>query len=630
MTERVLNLLLVDADQVFRLGLRFWLERFADLEVVAEANSQAAVLEILAGPGRQEALEPDTEADLPMAAPPPPKLDLVILDLDLGASDQDQGLSLCQQIKAQQATLPILLLTARQDIGSLMAAFDLGVEGYCLKGLEAATLVEVIRQVAAGQKYWEPELQALILESRELERQSSTENIATLPSPSRPSIRLRYNLWVSGMQEMETVLASLNAQLQIPTLSWFERAFVAGRRREILAARWLVTLLLAPTAPNATNAAEPPGAIPANLSQMLAESETDQPRAISSSSGSSLLYPGSAGLETRFRRLKSTLFEATLTKLQTSLQNLTGQPLEIDILKQEKKRELFYIILRKFEDILDELRFSQVTSVQLAEKRDKILQDLWREVTADFFGKYYTLLLQKRSAKEVVQEVEIVTALLREAEVVQAAILNKIPLVVELLDYLLFQTPLVVDNHSFPVGSAAAMRQAEVLLQNLLIQVANGVIQPLLNHFADVEVIKQNFYNRRLISTREIERFRNSLSWKYRVRRYLIEPTEIFESQFGLLVLGDRGLEKYAIYAPRDPELKQLTGVRFAVTLALETRDAVSPPLRSAIAFVGKGVVYVLTQVIGRGIGLIGRGVVQGVGSSWQDIRYSRKGQQQK
>ncbi len=628
MTERVLNLLLVDADQVFRLGLRFWLERFADLEVVAEANSQAAVLEILASPGRQEALEPEPEADLPMAAPPLPKLDLVILDLDLGASDQGQGLSLCQQIKAQQATLPILLLTARQDIGSLMAAFDLGVEGYCLKGLEAATLVEVIRQVAAGQKYWEPELQALILESRELERQSSTENIATLPSPSRPSIRLRYNLWVSGMQEMETVLASLNAQLQIPTLTWFERAFIAGRRREILAARWLVTLLLAPTAPTVANAAEPPGAIPANLSQMLAESEADQPRAISS--GSDLFYPGSAGLETRFRRLKSSLFEATLTKLQTSLQNLTGQPLEIDILKQEKKRELFYIILRKFEDILDELRFSQVTSVQLAEKRDKILQDLWREVTADFFGKYYTLLLQKRSAKEVVQEVEIVTALLREADVVQAAILNKIPLVVELLDYLLFQTPLVVDNHSFPVGSAAAMRQAEVLLQNLLIQVANGVIQPLLNHFADVEVIKQNFYNRRLISTREIERFRNSLSWKYRVRRYLIEPTEIFESQFGLLVLGDRGLEKYAIYAPRDPELKQLTGVRFAVTLALETRDAVSPPLRSAIAFVGKGVVYVLTQVIGRGIGLIGRGVVQGVGSSWQDIRYSRKGQQQK
>lgn len=624
MTERLLNLLLVDADQVFRLGLRFWLERFADLEVVAEADSPAAALTILADPGRQEALE-SAAADQSVAAPPPPNLDLVILDLDLGAPDQGGGLSLCQQIKSQHATLPILLLTARQDIGLLTVAFKLGVEGYCLKGLEVATLVEVIRQVAAGQKYWEPELQTLILTSRELEQQSP-EDIANLPSPRGPGIRLRYNLWVSGMQEMEAVLVGLNAQLQIPTLSWFERAFVAGRRREILAARWLVTLLLAPAGPQT---AEPPATIPANLSQMLSESEIDQPRTISAGSDA-LVYPAAAGVETQFRRLKSTLLEATLTKLQTSLQNLTGQPLEIDLLKQQKKRELFYITLRKFEDILDELRFSQVTSVQLAEKRDTILQDLWRDVTADFFGKYYTLLLQKQSAREVVQEVEIVTVLLREAEVVQAAILNKIPLVVELLDYLLFQTPLVVDNHTFAVGSTAAMRQAEALLQNLLIQVANGVIQPLLNHFADVEVIKQNFYNRRLISTREIERFRNALSWKYRVRRYLIEPTEIFESQFGLLILGDRGLEKYAIYAPRDLELKQLTGVRFAVTLALETRDAVAPPLRSAIAFVGKGVVYVLTQVIGRGIGLIGRGVVQGVGSSWQDIRYSRKGQQQK
>ena len=34
---------------------------------------------------------------------------------------------------------------------------------------------------------------------------------------------------------------------------------------------------------------------------------------------------------------------------------------------------------------------------------------------------------------------------------------------------------------------------------------------------------------------------------------------------------------------------------------------------------------YLLTQVIGRGIGLIGRGIIQGVGSSFQDSKFGKK-----
>jgi hypothetical protein len=51
----------------------------------------------------------------------------------------------------------------------------------------------------------------------------------------------------------------------------------------------------------------------------------------------------------------------------------------------------------------------------------------------------------------------------------------------------------------------------------------------------------------------------------------------------------------------------------------LELKDAISPRLKSAIGLLGNGFVYVLTNVIGRGIGLIGRGVVQGIGNAWQD-----------
>ena len=214
--------------------------------------------------------------------------------------------------------------------------------------------------------------------------------------------------------------------------------------------------------------------------------------------------------------------------------------------------------------------------------------------------------------------------LLNEADNVHKFILDKIPLVEELIAYLLFEVPLLVDNVSFAVGTPEAMERSEALLQNLLISVANSVIQPLLNNFAHVEEIKKYFYDQQLLSTRDIEKFRNRLSWKYRIEQYIEEPKAIFESNFFLFVLNERGIKRISIYSPRRHELGKLSGIPLTVTLLLETRDAIAPGIRGTISFIGSGVVYLLTQVIGRGIGLIGRGIIQGVGSSFQDARFGK------
>jgi hypothetical protein len=52
------------------------------------------------------------------------------------------------------------------------------------------------------------------------------------------------------------------------------------------------------------------------------------------------------------------------------------------------------------------------------------------------------------------------------------------------------------------------------------------------------------------------------------------------------------------------------------VTLSLEARDALAPQLQAGLRRLGDLVVVVLTQVIGRAIGLVGRGVLQGLGRS--------------
>jgi hypothetical protein len=128
-----------------------------------------------------------------------------------------------------------------------------------------------------------------------------------------------------------------------------------------------------------------------------------------------------------------------------------------------------------------------------------------------------------------------------------------------------------------------------------------------------------------LLSSREIERFRNDLSWRYRIDRYIGEPQAIFESKYRLFIFTAYGIKRVAIYAPRPQELDRLVGIPLAVTLTLEVRDAISPRLVSATTFVGSGIVYILTEIIGRGIGLIGRGIIKGIGNIWQESNRNRK-----
>jgi CheY-like chemotaxis protein len=525
------------------------------VQVTSEAQTDTAALQILAELAQKDPLQ----------------VNLVVLEL----STSNLGLQLCQQLKIQYPNLPILLLSSIQDQGMLLAAKNAGVDGYCPKGRSVLELVAVMQEVADGGSYW----------IEEAEFRIPTSNLPT-NSVQTSLTRIANNLRLSGIGYINPNLAEVTAKLQVPGLPLLEQVFLAGKRRELLAARWLLNHLLTSTNQNSDEEQTPPNT---------GIRKIDSPKTINYPS---LLSP---------RALQSALFASCVNKIQYPLQNVTDTPLEIDILRVEKKRELLYLILRKIAEALDDLRTSEIT-YQLSEIVDTILFDIWQATTREFFGKFSRVRVIDR-------DIEIVTLLMQDAESITTEILNKIPLVIDLFAYLLFQTDLKIDNASYPAGSFEANEQGSMLLENLLIQVGNGVIQPLLNRLADVETIKQNYYDSQLVSTREVEKFRNNLSWKYRLKNYVQEAQEIFESRYELFVFAPRGIAKTSIYAPRREELAQLSGIPLFVTLVLEFRDAIAPRMRSLLSFFGSGVVFVLTQVIGKGLGLIGRGILQGIGS---------------
>jgi DNA-binding NarL/FixJ family response regulator len=588
-SPELIRLLLIDDDPIFRLGLRTALETFPDLQVVAEADTGTEALDQL------ERLTSDA-------------MDLIVLELasDRSNSASLSGLPLCQRLRTEYPNRPILLLTSVLEPRILKSAQELGINGYCPKGSAIADIVQIIRQLASGQLAWQrlPEFPVVVNQ--------------TVCPPS-----WHHKLRSYGLQQIESTLAVVSQELEKPNLSDFDWLFWSGRRRELLAARWVINQLL-PTDVIVVEetGGQDRGALPytptrrAGGTGRLSETEGERGSAVAPANALSLPQESALAQST-------TPFDVTLANLQSSSSNLSGVPLEIDILATEKKRELLYIVLRKLSEILEELRFSQVIPDQLLQMRLQILQDLWQASVTDFLGKYYTLPMGS-------QNLEVVNVLLGYAAVIQLSTLDKIPLVVEFLSHQLFETPLMIDGVPYPAQTPEALARAEILLQNLIIQVANGVMQPLLNEFADTEIIKQSFYDKRLMSSREIARFRNNLSWRYRVSQWLNEPQAIFESRYNLFVLTDTGIKQTSIYSPRRRELEQLRGIPLAVSLAFEARDAFAPRLRGSIAWAGKGVVYVLTQVVGRAIGLVVRGVIQGIGSTLQETRFGKNGERGK
>jgi len=625
------KLLIVEADPIVRVGLQTALASFEDIQVVAEAETSAQAITLLSrsitavtsqvntaspdpGFGGSETADQSDQSELSStldqsgAAP----IDLLLMGLSLVQTSPEQfsGLELCQQLQQVYPDLPVLLLGSPSEAHLWPQIKEIGIPGFCLRGTSVDTLVQAIRQVARGNSFgWD---QGWL--------NSSADRPPPLIDLSLGQV-LRHNLRRSGLRQIDAALRQITLQLELGNAAWLERWVLAGRRRELRTSRWLVNQLL-----KQPSTADPRSRSTSSLAATLTQAGTSDPWAQTQKQLQDPLRDGpqsaSGPLQAQGPQVLSTdsltaaLLDATVAEIQLGLSNQTGVALELDALKPDQRRELLYAILRQVEVELDELRHSEITADQLPDRRLALMRSLWQAALTEFLGRYYTVNRGDR-------QISVVETLLAEGDRITAELLDPIPLVPQLLAHLLFQTPLQVDQEKAAFGSPAAVVQAKALLQNWIIRTANAILQPLLDQFSQVEVVKQRFFDRRLLSTRQIERFRNELSWQYRISRLVGEPTAIFESQYELYVL-DRGLRRLKIYAPRDAEMAQLTGLQTAVTLALEFRDAVSPRLRAVVSLVGSGLVYVLTEVIGRGIGLIGRGVLKGIGNAFNDARRGR------
>ena len=134
----MIRLLIADDEDLIRGALVALLDLEADLTVVAEASTS-------------------TDAVRRAAEHRP---DIAVLDLEMPPAD---GLHAAEQILAAEHPTRVLLVTRHARPGVLRRALETGVSGFVPKTTPATRLAEIIRDVAAGRRYVDPDIAASAL-----------------------------------------------------------------------------------------------------------------------------------------------------------------------------------------------------------------------------------------------------------------------------------------------------------------------------------------------------------------------------------------------------------------------------------------------------------------------------------
>ncbi len=125
---------IIDDQLVFRMGLRLYLsEAMPEVQVVGEAESVTAGVSL-------------AEREAP---------DLILMDGFLGDARVDEALG---QLRGKRPDCRIVVLASYPDSKNLALAASAGANGYMLKTLPPAQMVEALRAVMQGSTWVQPEL----------------------------------------------------------------------------------------------------------------------------------------------------------------------------------------------------------------------------------------------------------------------------------------------------------------------------------------------------------------------------------------------------------------------------------------------------------------------------------------
>lgn len=457
--------------------------------------------------------------------------------------------------------LPAKLTVTREELLSLPA------DGL-LQNCDFDTLLSAVRTLLGGGRVVE------------------LNTLASSSPRDTPTMGLGQWLLVSGLQQISNDLQVIEAMLNPPPEHPMLLLLLEGRCRELQSARSLLLWLWGPLQLGIEDAL--PLRSPSDASP-----PQDPVTAIS------LRQRNATAVWSAIRdRLDGAV--------EVGLNNGTGRLLAIDGLNPERRRDLLLALLRQLDEVLLRLRSGDdPRSIALA--WEALQPEIRRQALTSVAGSYVQLP-QAGELKPVADQ------LLLRADLTTTD--DELPDPIRMLKPLLVDQPVLVNGQLLPSDDPRALLQLETLVSNWLVRTADLIGAELLDACGEWPELRRYLLRDSLVSTRALERLRNRLNTQLRLEDWITRPIQLYESRRTLFQLRQGQIEPLLLTEPRDLELNQLGWWQRQVALLVETRDALAPQIQMLVRRFGDLMVVLLTQVIGRAIGLIGRGIAQGMGRS--------------
>jgi hypothetical protein len=506
--------------------------------------------------------------DLQVVSEPTQAPDLVLWVLR-GDEDPDVFTGDLALARERWGPVPVLLVLALDPAAQATGWLTLPVEGL-LHQPSAERMLEALEVLAGG--------------GRLVDLPAATAAAATPLEAGVAQTLLR-----TGLAEIAHERRRLQRWVRQGSPGWWTRLLLAGRLRELAMAEqvlrliWRVPVAPADTVVTPGLVSRPAPLAPAPLSYTLPD------------------------------RRPLTLLAHLDARLREGCRDLDldgGMPplLALEALRPEQCTQLLQSLLQEFRLLVDRLASEAPTAVD----------DPWR-------------LQQPRLRRRALQGLlGAYTRLPREGELVAPLeLLQDDPLLAEedpelpdlwpCLQALLSGRPLLLQGALVAPDEPIALLELQRQLSNWLVRNAELMARRLIEASAAWPELRRALLVDGLLATRDLERFRNRLNARDRWLALVERPRAIFESRRLLYAIENRRIAPQMQREIRDAELRRLDLWPQLVTLLLEIRDALAPQVALLLNRLGQLAVLLLTQVLGRAIGLIGRGILQGLGRGLQN-----------
>ena len=391
-------------------------------------------------------------------------------------------------------------------------------------------------------------------------------------------------LLISGIEQIDYDLKAIQLIVEQSSINSIMSVILLGRKRELLQAKALLNFLW-------------------GQKEVVKESLNK----INEYSNNSISkYKTNITLE---ERTSEAIWQQIKSRIETSIgqniSNSTQTIFAIEALKPNLRRKLIKSLLIQLDVVINKLQKSNNIENKAISLWTDLQTELRQNAVKSFIGDYNQIYLNGLNVlinEELIQNIDFTD------------VDDELPEPIAMIDPIINNNPFHYNGILLPPDDPRAILHLEKLFNNWLIRTSELLASELINSCSKWPELRAYLLNEALISTRELERLRNQLNSQNQIQNIINRPIRLYESKRLFYTLNEGRIELLTITESRDNELRSLGWWQQQIALLIEARDAIAPQIQAIVKYIGDLMVIILTKVIGRAIGLVGKGIAQGMG----------------